>query len=573
VNGPAYIWTNAVRSADHIRGAARAVLYFLASVAQPDGRSWYSQAEIGEGSGCSDRTVRSVLDALADAGVVRIKDSIGDTLTITLVGEALTEPRVGRGFPPGWKKLPGGSEAASGQVGTYFRGERKLLPTKRTPRDQEENTEEIREETTAREPEPNPPEATDDRSPHHRQTSELAPSDPPRHHPSPTASPGGGADLRGGVPSPGRGGPARAPVAGDAGGGVDLAAEEAKRRAAEVLARIKAARQAQTQGETDARAMEGGGHDAEPSVGHQAEPDAAPRGQDGDGRAPAPTSPEAASVQVGAVVAVDQDDPCEPRLGVSDAALPAQREAPPRSGEALRDPGTSLACATWLPEGPDVGRDSGGEADRLAPAAPPPLVLSGDLAPVLRPDRRPEAVAAKGRAKRGAATVDHLAEGSAWLRCVEWWLIICPPSPDSARLPKPYTPNDSRGGGQLAKTIATVGADTIALRFEYLATAPTAERDRDWIRSEGLGLLSLAWQGGSKLLQRVDAAAAEWAEQGRPLQIARNGPSRASGARGRPMSARDHWSAWDADVAQLLGRGEVIDADPIPRALLGVAHG
>lgn len=179
---------------------------------------------------------------------------------------------------------------------------------------------------------------------------------------------------------------------------------------------------------------------------------------------------------------------------------------------------------------------------------------------------------ARSTAARSPAAVDHLAEGSAWLRCVAWWLTISPPPTDTARLPKPYTPNDSRGGGELAKSIGKVGADFIALRFEYLATAPTAQRDREWIRSEGLPLLSLAWQGGSKLLQRIDAAAAEWAEQGKP-QIARNSPSRASGGRGRSTPAQDRWSAWDAGVAEILGQREVIDADPSPRALLGVTHG
>lgn len=152
VNGPAYIWTNAVRSADHIRGAARAVLYFLASVARDDGASWYSQTEIADGSGFSDRTVRSVLSALTSAGVVEVTSASGHGLTIRLIGEALTDPKPGRGFPVGWKQLPEGSEATSGECGSYFRGVRKQLPTKRSGRDQEEIREEINAQANPAEP-------------------------------------------------------------------------------------------------------------------------------------------------------------------------------------------------------------------------------------------------------------------------------------------------------------------------------------------------------------------------------------------------------------------------------------
>ena len=151
------------------------------------------------------------------------------------------------------------------------------------------------------------------------------------------------------------------------------------------------------------------------------------------------------------------------------------------------------------------------------------------------------------------------------MRCVAWWLEICPPPTDTARLPKPYTPNDSRGGGELARSIVKVGADFIALRFEYLATAPTAQHDREWIRDEAIPLLSLAWQGGSRMLQRIDAAAAEWAERGRPLQIERNGPSRASGGPAHGLSARERQEADRRATMQALDRiardgGDVIDA-------------
>ncbi len=167
---------------------------------------------------------------------------------------------------------------------------------------------------------------------------------------------------------------------------------------------------------------------------------------------------------------------------------------------------------------------------------------------------------ARSTATRSPAAVDHLAEGSAWLRCVAWWLEVAPEGGI-----RTFTPSTA-AGALLARTIEAVGADAVAARFDWLAHEQSgfAAAKRRWVAEHDVQLSAFARQGRDAWLQEVDAAALAWVAAGRPLPIARNSPSRASGGRTPPQGPNPGERAL-LGVLGALGRGrrETVDAGDV----------
>ena len=174
-------------------------------------------------------------------------------------------------------------------------------------------------------------------------------------------------------------------------------------------------------------------------------------------------------------------------------------------------------------------------------------------------------------AEASPARVDHLAEGSAWSCAAALWQTIAG---------RPVALEPTAGLGLRLARAVEADAARVVYRLERVADARLDRREAGDAGRDALRKLDELRQGLDMLLRGLGAGASNAACAGLDQQqlddragIARNGPSRASGGRGRSTPAQDRWSAWDAGVAEILGQREVIDADTSPRALLEVTHG
>jgi hypothetical protein len=138
-------WTNRVRAAFQVKGAARAVLYALADRANDAGLAWPGQTQLALDAGVTDRTVRDALGVLEAFGYIENAGTRHGAdvwrMTIDVDGSAIRD----RKRAPERKGAP--AERGSCRTGKGLRKDRKRAPDGPERGSDKESIEEVKEES------------------------------------------------------------------------------------------------------------------------------------------------------------------------------------------------------------------------------------------------------------------------------------------------------------------------------------------------------------------------------------------------------------------------------------------